>query len=364
MTNHLWSAERIGALGALLWTLDPGKWTEADLSRMSIEQGWRWEAGEWGPILRTRSYGDGWLRPVDDLTEIHVTREEYVGLHFPLGRVEGEDREQVEAFRDAGRALREALGEPNVIGSDDPGIPFHDEGPFWGAPFLRWRRSEHSLELRAGTEGPVVCLIPTSPAEGWYWYHREHGGDGTAGFLGVSLTGDVGGMSLAGITRSNDWKSYARRLVDVFRTMPAELTALGLRRSFGFHGRFPGEEGGPWVFHLELGEYVELNLDEVAATALTKRPDTPSPEELGWSEATEERHLEFDISHRGPRYRFDEVNPVRMAMLVLETAEALGIHSPEDLSLTDSGDTIPLPGGDWRAAYRINDYGLGVTGNP
>lgn len=363
MTNHLWSAERIGALGALLWTLDPGKWTEADLSRMSIEQGWRWEAGEWGPILRTRSYGDGWLRPVDDLAEIHVTREEYVGLHFPLGRVGTGAREQVEAFRDAGRALRQGLGEPNVIGSDDES-PFHGEIPYWGAPFLRWRRSDHSLDLRAGRDGPILCLVPTSPAEGWYWYQREHGGDVTAGFLGVSMTGDVGGMSIAGITRFDDWKPYARRLVDVFRDMPAELTAMDHERSFGFHGRFPGEEGGPWVFHFEFGEHVCLGLDQVAADALRNDPEAPDPEEFGWVEATAERHLEMDVTHVSPAYRFDEVNAVRLAMLVLETAEALGIRTPEDLSLTDSGDTIPMPGRDWRAAYRINDYGLGVTGNP
>ncbi|WP_017604077.1 hypothetical protein [Nocardiopsis alkaliphila] len=364
MTNLLWPAERIATLGTLLWKLDPGKWTEADLSRMAVDQGWRWESEEWGPVLRTRSHGDAWLRPISDHMGIHVVHEEYVGLHFPLGRVEGQTRERVEAFRDAGRALRQALGEPNVIGADDTRVPFHGEAPLWGAPFLRWRRSEHSLELRAGLQGPVLCLMPTSPAEGWYWYHREHGGDTTAGFLGVSLTGDVGGMSLAGITGSDDWKSYTRRLVEAFRTMPAELTALDLRRSFGFHGRFPGEESGPWVFHLEIGEHVELNLDEAAGDALTKRPDTPSPEELGWVEATEERHLRFGISHCGPRYRFDEVNPVRLAMLVLETAEALGIHSPDDLSLTDGGDTIPRPGGDWRTAYTVSDYGLGVTGNP
>ncbi|HJE60789.1 MAG TPA: hypothetical protein K8V84_20125 [Nocardiopsis listeri] len=363
MTNHLWSAERIGALGTLLRNTDPGKWTEADLSRMAVEQGWRWEAGEWGPILRTRSYGDAWLRPVDDSVEIHVTREEYVGLHFPLGRIDGGVREQVEAFHDAGRALRRALGEPNVIGSDDE-RPFHGESPHWGTPFLRWRRSEHSLDLRAGHEGPILCLVPTSPAEGWYWYEREHGGDMTAGFLGVSMTGDVGGMSIAGITRFDDWRSYARRLVDVFRTMPAELAALGHERSFGFHGRFPGEESGPWVFHFELGGYVRLGLDEVAANALRNSSEAPDPEEFGWVEATEERHLKMDVTHVSPSYRFDEVNAVRLAMLVLETAEALGIPTPEDLSLTDGGDTIPMPGGGWREAYQISDYGLGVTGNP
>lgn len=363
MTNHLWSAERIGALGTLLRNTDPGKWTEAGLSRMAVEQGWRWEAGEWGPILRTRSYGDAWLRPVDDSVEIHVTREEYVGLHFPLGRIDGGVREQVEAFHDAGRALRRALGEPNVIGSDDE-RPFHGESPHWGTPFLRWRRSEHSLDLRAGHEGPILCLVPTSPAEGWYWYEREHGGDMTAGFLGVSMTGDVGGMSIAGITRFDDWRSYARRLVDVFRTMPAELAALGHERSFGFHGRFPGEESGPWVFHFELGGYVGLGLDEVAANALRNSSEAPDPEELGWVEATEERHLKMDVTHVSPSYRFDEVNAVRLAMLVLETVEALGIPTPEDLSLTDGGDTIPMPGGGWREAYQISDYGLGVTGNP
>ncbi|MBR8741117.1 hypothetical protein [Nocardiopsis sp. MG754419] len=364
MTNDLWATDRIGALGSLLEHLDPGKWTEADLSRMAIDQGWKWEAGEWGPILRTGSFGDAWLRPADELMDRHVTREEYVGAHFPLGRVEGGTRAQVEAFRDAGRALRARLGEPNVVGSEDANISFHDRTPLWGAPFLRWRRHDHSVELRAGGDGPVLCLLPTSPVEGWFWYHREHGGDRTGGFLGVSLTGDIGGMSIAGVTHGEDWTDYARRLVEVFRHMPAELTALDLGRAFGFHGHIPGH-GAPWVFHLELGEYAELGLDEAAVHALAQNPEAPAPEELGWIEATEERHRSADILYQAPRYRYDEVNAVRMAMLVLETVEALRIDSPRDLSLTDDGDRIPFPGGGGRRSdYQVSDYGLGLTGNP
>ncbi|MFJ6020881.1 hypothetical protein ACIQFP_16150 [Nocardiopsis alba] len=366
MTNTLWPADRVAELAVLLRGFRPGKWTEADLSQGAVAQGWEWSAGELGPILHTgRPFGEGQLLPVDGHMDIHVTTEEYTGLHFPLGRVEGGVREQVEAFRKTGRALRERLGEPNVIGSDDPDDPLHGSAPGWGAPFLRWRDRANSLELRVSGEGdPVLSLLPTSPAEGRYRYEREHGAGLVGGFLGVSLTGDIAGMSIAGITRGDDWKGYARRLVDVLRTMPAELTALGFERSFGLHGDIPGE-GGPWVFQLALGQDVELGLDEAAADIMKRSPEMPDPEELGWTEATEARHLQEEIAYLAPSYRYDEVNAVRLAMLVLETAEALGIASPEGLSLTDNGGRIPNPGGDGpHTDYRISDYGLAVTENP
>ncbi len=149
MTNTLWPADRVAELAVLLRGFRPGKWTEADLSQGAVAQGWEWSAGELGPILHAgRPFGEGQLLPVDDHMDIHVTTEEYTGLHFPLGRVEGGVREQVEAFRETGRALRERLGEPNVIGSDDPDDPLHGSAPGWGAPFLRWRGRANSLELR------------------------------------------------------------------------------------------------------------------------------------------------------------------------------------------------------------------------
>ncbi|OOC56214.1 MULTISPECIES: hypothetical protein [Nocardiopsis] len=350
-------------LARRLRRLSPGKWTEADLRAMAADQGWEWVDGERGPCLRAEEdFGEARLRPVDEFMEIHVTTEEYVGLHFLVKEVRGGVGEHVEAFGEIAESLREEFVEPHVLGADDTSASFHDDIPRWGAPFMRWRGRGNSLELRAGTEGPVLSLLPGDPAEGWFWYNREHGAETVGGFIGTRPVRDNAGMSFAGITRHTDWKEYGRLLADSLRTLPAELTALGLSRSFGFHGRVPGTSG-PWVFQFELGEHVELGLDDAVADLFG--PESPTPEELGWTRATEERHLRQDIAYHSPRYPYDEVNGVRLAMMVIETAEALGIPSPSDLSLTDWADHVGFPSEEGsNDNYHVIDYGLAVTANP
>ncbi|MCK9871778.1 hypothetical protein AB0M72_18660 [Nocardiopsis dassonvillei] len=350
-------------LASRLRRLSPGKWTEADLRAMATREGWEWVGGERGPRLRTgEGFGEARLRPVDEFMEIHTTTEEYAGLHFLVKEVRGGVREHVEAFRETAESLRDEFVQPHVIGADDTSASFHDDAPAWGAPFMRWRTRGNSLELRASTEGPVLSLLPNDPAEGWFWYNREHGAGTVGGFIGTRPVRHNAGMSFAGITRHTDWKGYGRLLADSLRTLPAELTALGLSRSFGFHGMVPGM-GGPWVFQFELGEYVELGLDDAVADLFG--PESPTPEELGWTRATEERHRRQDIAYHSPRYPYDEANGVRLAMMVIETAEALGIPSPSDLSLTDWADHVKFSSEDGPSDdYRVIDYGLAVTANP
>lgn len=354
----------VGLARQLRRDVKPGKWTDADLRAAAADQGWEWTDGERGPRLRTPT-GEGRLRPVDEFLEVHVTTEEYVGLHFLLEEVRGGVREHVEAFKRVAWILRAGLGDPHVLGADDTYASFHDDTPGWGAPFMRWRSREDSLELRAGTDGPVLSLLPNGPAEGWFWYHREHGAGTVGGFIGTSPSRANVGMSFAGITRHSDWKEYGRMLARSLNTMPAELAALGLSRSFGFHGDIPGDSG-PWVFQFELGEHVQLGLDDAVAGLFGPERSAPSAEELGWTKATEEHHRSQDIAYHSPRYSYDEVNGTRLAMMVLEAAETLGIASPSGLSLTDWADHVKSPADEDGATveYHVVDYGLAVKTNP
>ncbi|MFD3686424.1 hypothetical protein ACFWTE_16545 [Nocardiopsis sp. NPDC058631] len=363
-------APDVAALAHRLRGLATGKWSGADLRRMAADQGWEWVDDDGGPVLRTGAdLGEARLRPVDECLEIHVTTEEYVGLHVPLEEVGGATREHVEAFRRAADILRAEFDQPHILGADDDSVPFHDDHPGWGAPFMRWRMRRNSLELRAGARGPVLSLLPSGPAEGWFWYYRKEGVGDVGGFVGTLMSrrsGDQGGsMSFAGITRYSDWKEYCTLLARSLNTMPAELHALGLSRSFGFHGTIPGR-GGPWVFQFELGEHAQLGLDQAVVDLFGPARSAPTPQELGWTEATEEHHRSEDVAFHSPRYPYDEVNGTRLAMLVLETAEALGIPSPGDLSLTDWGDHVKVASvtGGWTAEYFLHDYGLRVVGNP
>ncbi|WP_201301337.1 MULTISPECIES: hypothetical protein [unclassified Nocardiopsis] len=349
-------------LARRLRRFNPGKWTEAELRRAAADQGWEWVADGDGPRLRTgHPAGDARLSPVDELLADHTTAEEYLGLHQPLERIRGGTREHVEAFSWAALNLRGALGDPDVMGAYDTRWSFYRDSPRWGAPFMRWRTSPASLELRATDTGPVLALQPGAPLENWYTHSYEHGNGTLSGFVASVPARRNRGLSLPGVHRHDDWREYARLLSRSLGTLPAELTALGVERSFGLHGMIPGTYG-PWVFRLDIGETMRLGLDEgaVAEGVDLDALDLPS---LGWTPATEPHHLDDDIAYHTGGTPYDEVNGVRLAMVVLETAEALRIGSPQDLFLTDRADEIGFRDGS-RAEYVVHDHGLGVVGTP
>ncbi|MDT0329778.1 hypothetical protein [Nocardiopsis lambiniae] len=348
-----------------LLSLRPVSWSEEEVRTGTAGLGWEWVATERGVSLSTgHPAGDARLTRVESHNVDHTDGEEVLGLHQPLETVEGGTREHVEAFRRAFGELREGYGHPGVMGAYDTLASHFSGSPSWGAPFARWRDGELSLELRAALTGPVLTLLPSGPLESWYRRSYENCDGRMSGFLAIALEplpfGDLSGMTMPGVNRHEDWKEYARLLSASLGTMAAEMTALGLERSFGLHGRLPGA-GGPWVFGFDIGETMRLALYAAAGEGEVDLEDL-EPEERGWIRATAPEDLEYEIAFHTEPTPYDEVNGTRLAMMVMEMAEDLGIPFPSDLSLTDWADRVQ--GGDGRPEYHLYHHGLGVIGNP
>ncbi|WP_306369427.1 hypothetical protein [Nocardiopsis sp. CC223A] len=347
-------AERLLNLGVKTWAEDEVRERTADL-------GWEWDDSGRTPVLRTgHPAGDAYATPVDEFTEDFTSTEEVLGVHQPLAEVGGGTREHVAAFQREYRSLCDSLGFPGLMGAYGRASFFWDS-PRWGGPFARWRDKDRSLELRATGSGPVLTLLPSEPLEGWYVFNHENGAGTMSGFLAVASSrtafGDLGGLHLPGVHGHSSWKDYGRLLSSSLGTMAAEMTALGLERSFGFHGRIPGTTG-PWVFGFDIGETMRMSLYGVA-----DREDL-APEERGWIRTNAPEDLEYGIAFHTEPVPYDEVNGTRLALMVTEMAEDLGIPSPADLSLTDWADTIRGNEAHNRPGYHLYHHGLAVTENP
>ncbi|GAB3206561.1 hypothetical protein ACQEU5_09605 [Marinactinospora thermotolerans] len=346
----------------------PGDWREGDLRRVAATLGWEWDEGT-PPRLRTGlPAGDAWLRPVGRYESDYTDTEEFVGLHVPLARIEGGPQEKAHAFARAAGLVHQALGRPaSIIGSYGNLGPFFDSPPGWGAPFRRWRdqRTGTTLEVHAGAGGPELLLFPNDPVEGWMWRQGHGAPYALSGFFATSNAGENAGLGIPGKWRAGDWAEFARTLADFLRNLPAETLALGIGLSLGVHGRIPGTHG-PWVFHIACEGTLELAVYPLEGEGINLAslglPD------LGWISAAERParldHLER-VAYHSDGFAPGEADGTRLAWMLVETAKALGIPSPGDLSLIDSAETITvLDGEGGRHRYQADYYGLTLSENP
>lgn len=346
-------------LALTLRQLEVAKWTAVELRRVADDQGWEWSEGTGVPRLRTGSpFGEAWLSVVDSALEGYVTTEEFVGLHFVIAEKGTRAQEEIQAFREAHEELRDVLGPSYLLGADDTDVSFHWDAPDWGAPYVRWRdpAGPNLIELRATVHGTVLTLRPKEPAEGWYCKTVEHSDGRVGGFVISVLASENVGLQLPGVTLHPEWRDYGAHLAKALRTRAAEVTALGLTQSQGLYTAIPGTGTG-LAFSLSFGEQVEVGITTILEEdADLEAMDLPS---MGWVRAPEERRYEDDIVHLAPVQQYDEVNGVRLALMLLEVAEQAGLDSPEGLLAAE--DLAWLPWVDHSfGPGRIKDYGFAL----
>ncbi|MFD8542995.1 hypothetical protein [Streptomyces sp. NPDC059649] len=255
---------------------------------------------------------------------------------------------QAQRFRAAGDELTDALGEPSAIGSYGSLGPYYATTPAWGAPFLRWRGRRDTLELRAGDRGPELVLAPTAPFENWLWslgHGEEHA---ISGYFGSRPGPANAGLSLPGRWSAQSWETLTDALAAFFTTLPAEFAALGIARVIPVYGRVGGS--APLLFDIDadhrlmLASYAEDDID---------------PASLGWGTVAEHpmsRDTWQDAYE--PRWRFDAGGPGEprgrtLAEMVVATARAEGVASPDDLLIGGEGEDI--------RPYTVRFYGLGLA---
>ncbi|UZJ32729.1 hypothetical protein [Streptomyces endophytica] len=360
--RHLTHAgEPLAELARRLRAADTGGWTE-DGARALVESlGRRWDevmgqTSASGAGARDAEAGELRLRPVGPAEERYVEKETYLELVASLTTTapradaapEPDPVRQAEIFRAAKDELFDELGEPSAIGSYGSTGPYHAPTPAWGAPFLRWRGKQDTLELRAGRRGPELVLAPTAPGENWLWslgHGEEHA---ISGYFGSRPGPANAGLSLPGRWSVRSWETLTDALAAFFTTLPAEFAALGIARVIPVYGRLGGS--APILFDIDaddrlmLASYAERDID---------------PASFGWGTVAE--HPESRETWQNaydPEWRFDAGGPGEprgraLAEMVVATARAEGVASPEDLLIGGEGEDI--------RPYTVRFYGLGLA---
>ena len=334
--------------------VEPGGWTEEGARGLAAALGWE-PAGDGAPnrLPTGLPTGEARLHPVDEFAEDYTSGERHLGLYVPVALVDGGAPAKADAFARAARVLTAKLGTAPIMGSYGDVGPFYDSTALWGAPFLRWRGWPDSLELRAGDGGPELLLHPSDPVENWHWRQGHGEVYALSGFFGTRPDSANDGLGIPGGWTTGDWDVFTSALGGFLGCLAAETRALGIELSLGIHGRIPGTYG-PWVFHIASARTLELAFYEVDVD--TSALDMAA---LGWISAAEAPaamdHLR-DISHHTGVSAPGEADGRALARTLVETAKALGIPSPRDLSLIDHCQKV--------AGYRVDYYGLPLRENP
>lgn len=332
-------------------------WREAGLRQLAGELGWEWKDAPGGPLLRTELPGaaPARLRPVDALEKDYVhDGEEYLGLYIPLVPHDEERGPAgcADAFRAAGRALRDALGPASVMGAYGFPMPFFDSPPVWGSPFLRWRGRDTSLELHPSQDGPELLLMPTGPQENWHWRISQGEPGELGGFFGVRNADPANaGLGIPGGWRTDDWDTFRRALGDFLHTLPAETRALGTVIDFALHGRIPGA-GGPMLCNISSGDTLEIahftwtteHVTDLGAEAMRR---------LGWTPAEEQaatREHWDPVDHVVGPFQPGESDGAATAGVLVDYLRAVGVPSPAHLLLSDSAQEVD--------GYWVDYFGL------
>ncbi|WP_418960878.1 hypothetical protein [Streptomyces tritici] len=341
------AVESIGELARRLVAADADGWTPEGVRAMAAELGWGWGGTPDAPVLITgRPSGDARLRPVGDYEKRYADGESYVELAVPVANPAPDAAAQAAAFRAAREEVTAALGEPSIMGSHGDMGPFYDSEPLWGAPFVRWRGSPDTLELRAGTSGPELVLQPTDPAENWFW-RQGHGEEhAISGFFGSNRDRANVGLGFPGGWTARSWETVVRSLGGFLGALPAETTALGIRLAMPFYGR--DGRSAPLLFDVVCGDRLSI-----ACFA----PDDIGPAALGWGTVAEFPDTASVFGDDDPKWRVAAGGPGEpkgraLAEMLVATARAAGVSDPTDLIIGGEAGYV----GDYHVTY----YGLGL----
>ncbi|MFB6845212.1 hypothetical protein ACFCXS_10175 [Streptomyces sp. NPDC056373] len=339
--------QTLADLARRLLAVDTGGWSPEGVRTMADGLGWPRGGTADRPVLVTgRSAGDARLRPVGRYEERYVSGESYVELAVPVATAAPDAAAQAAAFHAAKEELTEALGRPSVMGSHGETGPFYGSGPLWGAPFLRWRGSTDTLELRAGKAGPELVLQPTAPAEDWFW-RQGHGEEhAISGFFGSNSDPANAGLGRPGGWTARSWETVTRSLGDFLEALPAETAALGIRIGMPVYGR--SGRGAPLLFdvtcddRLSIGCFAPYGVDAAS---------------LGWGTVAEHPST-ASVWHDGdPVWRVDAGGPGEprgraLAEMLVATARAAGVSEPADLLVGGEAEDVD--------DYHVKYYGLGL----
>ncbi|MEU8776827.1 hypothetical protein [Streptomyces sp. NPDC048606] len=334
-------------LARRLLAADSGGWSPEGVKALAAALGWAWQGTPDRPVLITgRPAGDARLRPVGTYEERHVDGESYVELAVPVALVAPDAAAQAAAFRAAREEVTEALGRPSVIGSHGDLGPFFDSGQPWGTPFVRWRGTPDTLELRAGRTGPELVLQPTDPAEDWFWRQGVGEEHSIGGFFGSNRDAANAGLGFPGGWTARSWETLTRSLADFLDALPTETTALGIRIAMPLYGR--DGRGAPLLFDVVCGDRLAIACfarDEVDAAA------------LGWGTVAEHPGTASIFDDDDPVWRVDAGGPGEpkgraLAEMLVATAKAAGVAEPTDLII--GGEASYVDG------YHVTYYGLGL----
>jgi hypothetical protein len=338
--------ESVADLARRLVAADTGGWTPDGVSALVAGLGWSWSGAAQDPVLTGRPSGDARLRPVADFEERYVDGESYVELAVPLATAAPDAAAQATAFHAAKVELTAALGKPSIMGSHGDMGPFYDSGQIWGAPFLRWRGSPDTLELRAGKTGPELVLQPTGPAENWFWRQGIGEEHAISGYFGSNRDAANAGLGFPGGWTARSWETVTRSLGDFLDALPAETTALGISIGMPFYGRT--DDGAPILFDVTCGDRLAIGCFA---------PDDVDPAALGWGTVAEHPDTASIFSDDDPVWRVDGGGPGEpkgraLAEMLVATAKAVGVRNPTDLIVGGEAEYVD--------GYHVTYYGLGL----
>ncbi|MEU7278473.1 hypothetical protein AB0A69_06720 [Streptomyces sp. NPDC045431] len=339
--------ESIADLARRLVAADTGGWTPDGARALAAELGWAWGGTPESPVLITgRAAGNARLRPVGRFEKSYVDGESYVEVAVPVATAAREAAAQAAAYRTVRTEVTPALGTPSIMGSHGDLGPYYDGGPFWGAPFLRWRGREDTLELRAGTEGPGLVLQPTRPAENWFWRQGIGEEYAISGFFGGNRDPANSGLGFPGGWAARSWETVTRTLDGFLGALPAETTALGIRIGMPVHGRT--DRGAPLLFHVACGDRLTIGCFA---------PDDVDPASLGWGTVAQHPDTASVYGDGGPVWRVDAGGPGEpksraLAEMLVATARAVGVNDPSDLIVGREAEDVD--------GYHVTYYGLGL----
>ncbi|MCF2531619.1 hypothetical protein [Yinghuangia soli] len=360
--NDSGTAEGVVELAQRLRSADPQGWTAQGTRALVAALGWEWsEPGDGDdevPVRTGRETGDARLRPGDKYAERYVGSEEFIELAVPLTAPLTGTAAQVGAFAEARRQLVQALGPAPVAGSYGSLGPIYGRTVSWGAPFLRWRGEENSLELRAGQGGPELVLQPTDPIENWFWRSGVGEEFSIEGYFGADRSPANGGLGFPGRWYAQSWQTVTSALGEFLDSLAAELTALGLTVSMPLYGR-AGDNGAPLLFDITYREdrlVVGCFLPD--GTEHADGSGAVDARELGWGTVADHPETaEVCSDDEEPRWRIDgggpdEASGRAIAAVMVATARAIGVAEPSDLILGGEGESV--------GRYDMTFYGLGL----
>ncbi|MET9183547.1 hypothetical protein ABZX88_35875 [Kitasatospora aureofaciens] len=295
--------------------------------------------------------GDATLVPVGVRARTWAPSQEYLELVVPVSRPHAGVPAQVEEFRRVADAVREVLGDATYIGGNGwKGPSGYQPTPYWGRPFLRWRRGGTTLELRAGGAGPELVLQASAVWESWY----PQGGEGYVGVLhGTGPELEHPRWEYAG-----SWEELS--LGGFLRMPPAEVRATGLPQSMGLYGY--SISNGPLLFSIECRDgrlligYTEA---DAAEAARGKRAAA-----LGWTLIEESLPSDHPLRPQFGKtpWLIDAGGPGEvdgaLADLIVRTARAAGVESASELRLGGEAEHIVIEGMTGYTRYRLGFPGL------